>query len=171
MADFAIEAWNGKNHVRDGFTCGEPSLDDFLHLHLSQYEKRRLGKTFVATKTGERTVLGYYTLASSSIPFANVPPTLAKKLAKHPVPVVLLARLAVDLSVQGQGLGETLLADAMRRVLGLSSNLGIHAIEVTALNVSAQAFYEKYGFVVLADDPFHLFLPLTVMEKVWGEQG
>jgi predicted N-acetyltransferase YhbS len=79
-------------------------------------------------------VAGYYTLASGSIAFQNLPTVTARKLLRHPVPSVILARLAVDCAAQGQGLGETLLIDAFRRTLDLSETLGVHAIEVDAID-------------------------------------
>jgi predicted N-acetyltransferase YhbS len=90
---------------------------------------------------------------------------MAKKLPKHPVPVILLARLAVDRSVQGQGLGETLLMDALGRAVELSSSLGVFAVHVLAVDDAAGLFYAKYGFVSLLDDPRHMFLPISVIEK------
>jgi GNAT superfamily N-acetyltransferase len=82
------------------------------------------------------------------------------------VPVVLLARLAVDLSAQGHRLGEGLLLDALQRSLDLSAGLGVHAVEVDALDDAAAAFYRSYGFVPLLDDPLHLYLPMTTVERV-----
>ena len=82
----------------------------------------------------------------------------------HPVPVVLLARLAVDKSTQGVGLGDWLLLDALQRSVDISSGLGIHAVEVDALDDQAAAFYRKYGFMPLLDEPLHLYLPLATAE-------
>lgn len=107
-------------HERSGFSCGKPPLDDFLRRLVSQYEKRHLGRTYVACYPGTRRVAGYYTLASGSIVFQNLPAAAARKLPRHPMPSVILARLAVDQAAQGQGLGETLLIDAFQRTLGLS---------------------------------------------------
>ena len=112
MAEWKIERLT-RSHERASFTCGKPPLDDFLRSLVTQYEKRNLGRTYVAVRAGEPRVLGYYTLASGSVPFQNLPAPAARKLARHPVPVILLARLAVDQSVQGQGLGESLLLDAL----------------------------------------------------------
>jgi GNAT superfamily N-acetyltransferase len=114
----------------------------------------------------KKRVCGYYTLASSAVHFDHVPTALTRKLPKHPVPVVLLGRLAVDQSAQGQGLGETLLMDALKRCLDLSQQIGVHAVEVQAIDDSARAFYEKYGFVPLLDGALHLFLPLTTVETL-----
>lgn len=167
MADWIIEPF-GSSHDRSAFTCGKPSLDDFLHTRVGQYEKRHLGKTFVAVPEGEKRVLGYYTLAAGAVTFEHLPTGAARKLPKHPVPVILLARLAVDQSAQGQRLGEGLLLDALHRALDVSGNLGTHAVEVDALDESAVAFYVRYGFVPLLDNPKHLYLPLSTIEKILG---
>lgn len=164
MADWNIEPLEGR-HRRDAFSCGKPSLDDFLRSLVGQYEKRRLGRPYVAVRSGDDVVAGYYTLASGAVSFAKLPPATAKKLPRHPVPVVLLARLAVDTRVQGRGLGRDLLADALHRCLDLSDRVGIHAIEVEALDAEAKRFYEKYGFAPLVDDAMHLFLPLATLQK------
>lgn len=167
MADWIIEPF-GKAHDRSAFACGKPSLDDFIRTRVNQYEKRRLGKTFVAVTAGEKRVVGYYTLAAGAITFVHLPIEASRKLPKHSIPVILLARLAVDQSAQGQRLGEELLLDALQRSLELSGNLGMHAVEVHALDDSAVVFYVKYGFTPLLDNPKHLYLPLTTIEKVLG---
>ncbi len=123
-----------------------------------------MGRTYVAVRPGEKQVLGYYTLASGSISFQNLPDSSARKLPRHPVPVILLARLAVDQSVQGQGWGVGLLIDALQKSLGLADKLGIHAVEVDAIDQQAKSFYERYGFVPLLDHAFHLFLPVTAIQ-------
>ena len=167
MADWAIGPL-AKDHDRSGFSCGQPSLDDFLRARAGQYEARRIGKTFVAVPAGARTVIGYHTLAAGSIEFEHLPPDASRKLPRHPVPVILLARLAVDRSAQGRGLGEALLLDALQRSLDLSTRLGVHAVRVDALDDAAASFYRKYGFVPLLDDPWHLFLPIATVEDVLG---
>jgi predicted N-acetyltransferase YhbS len=167
VADWIIEPF-GKDHDRSVFSCGQPSLDEFLQARVSQYEKRRIGKTFVAVPSGEKRVIGYYTLAASAVPFEHLPAESARKLPRHPVPVVLLARLAVDRSAQGQRLGEGLLLDALERSLHLSASLGVHAVKVDALDDSAAAFYRKYGFTPMRDKPLHLFLPIATVEQLLG---
>jgi GNAT superfamily N-acetyltransferase len=153
-------------HIRGEFCCSKPSLDHFLHALASQYEKRNLGRTYVAVQPGDKRVYGYYTLASGAIPFQNLPAKAAKKLPHHPVPVALLARLAVDQAVQGRGLGRFLLLDALQRCLHLSAKLGIYAVGVEALDQQAKAFYEKYGFVPLQGNEWHLYLPVTTIAGV-----
>jgi GNAT superfamily N-acetyltransferase len=164
VADWIIEPL-GKDHQRAAFRCGKPALDDFLLSRVSQYEKRRLGKTFVAVNSGEKRVIGYYTLAAGAVTFEHLPTESSRKLPKHPIPVILLARLAVDHSAQGQRLGEGLLLDALRRSLDLSDSLGAYAVEVDAIDDSAVAFYVRYGFAPLLDHPRHLFLPLTTIAQ------
>ncbi len=157
-----------KFHVRDGFSCGTPSLDAFILYGVTQYEKRQLGRTYVATQPNTRSIAGYYTLAAGAVQFAQLPVETSRKLPRHPVPVVLLARLAVDLQTQGQRLGETLLVDALVRSLSLANQLGVHAVEVDAIDDSAADFYRKYGFVPLSDHAHHLYLPIGTIEKVFG---
>lgn len=167
MAEWIIEPF-AKAHDRSAFACGKSSLDDFIRTRVSQYEKRRLGKTFVAVPAGAKRVIGFYTLAAGTVTFAHLPTEASRKLPKHPVPVILLARLAVDQSARGQRLGEGLLLDALQRSLDLSANLGAHAVEVLAIDDSAVAFYLRYGFVPLLDNSRHLYLPLATVEKVLG---
>lgn len=163
MANWVIEPFD-RSHQRAEFSCGKAPLDHFLHSLVSQYDKRRLGKTYVAVRVGEKRVVGYYTLASGTVAFADVPKALAKKPPKHPLPTVLLGRLAVDQSVHGQGLGAFLLGDAAVRALDLSKKLGIHAVDVVAIDAEAKAFYEKFAFMELLDNPFHLLLPIEMIE-------
>ena len=162
MAEWTIEPLD-RSHERGEFSCGSASLDDFLHTLVSQYEKRRLGRTFVAVKPGEKRVLGYHTLAAGAVALEDFPPKAAKKLPKHPVPVILIARLAVDQSMLGKGLGGALLHDALQRCLDLSQQLGVHAVKVDAIDEAAKAFYIKYGFLPLLDRPLHLYLPISTI--------
>lgn len=169
MDDWRIEPWTSE-HDRSSFSSGKQLLDDFLSMRVSQYEKRSLGKTFVAVSftrgQGNRSVIGYYTLAAGSVLFEHLPKKSARKLPRHPIPIVLLARLAVDKSSQGKGLGEGLLLDALQRSLSLAADLGIYAVVVEAKDDSAASFYKRYGFVSLLDDPFHLYLPIATIEKI-----
>ena len=169
MTEWKIEPLE-KAHERGEFTCGKGPLDTFLRTLVSQYEKRRLGRTYVAVRPGEKRVLGYYTLASGAVSFKNLPAEATRKLPRHPVPVILLARLAVDQSVQGQELGGFLIADALRRCLALAGQLGVHAVEVDAIDEEARAFYQRYGFISLQDDPLHLFLPMGTVEDTFKDE-
>ena len=165
MDDVRVEPL-GRSHARDQFDCGQPSLNDFIRALVSQYEKRNLGRTYVAVAGSEPKVLGYYTIASSALAFEALPPKIKKKLPRHPVPAVLIARLAVDRSAQGQRIGEQLLLDAFARCLELSERLGVHAVVVEAINEQARAFYEKYEFIPLLDRPLHLYQPIATIRDV-----
>jgi predicted GNAT family N-acyltransferase len=164
MDNWQIEPLD-KSHQRGEFCCGKAPLDDFLKLQVSQYRKRRLGQTYVLVQTGQKKVCGYYTLASSSVPFQALPDDVAKKLPKHPVPVILLGRLAVDSSFRGQRLGEHLLMDALAKSAKISQQIGVCAVEVDALDEEAKAFYLKYSFLPLLDRELHLFLPMKTIEQ------
>ncbi len=170
VGDWSIERLD-RSHQREEFCCGNESLDTFARRLVSQYERRRLGRTFVVVRAGEKCVLGYYTLASGAIAFEHLPAALAKRLPKHPVPVVLLTRLATDQTVRGLGLGKMLLLDALRRSVGFSRELGIHAVEAQATDESAKRFYTKFGFVSLRDDDLHLFLPIKTVVSAFVARG
>jgi predicted GNAT family N-acyltransferase len=164
---FVIERL-GRQHERDSFDCGKPLLNDFILRLASQYEKRNLARTYVLVRPGEVTVLGYYTLASSAIEFETLPADQTKKLPRHPIPAVLLARLAVDNSMRGQKMGARLLRDCFERCLLLADQIGIHSVTVDALDEEAARFYEHFGFTRFPDQPDKLFLPITVVKQSAG---
>jgi GNAT superfamily N-acetyltransferase len=145
-------------HVRKGFDCGKPKLNNYLENLASQHQRRRIGRTFVLVRAPDPRVLGFYSLAASSVAFAHMPE--AEKLPRYPVPVAKLAQLAVDHSIKRQGWGEFLLFDALARAERIGRELAIYAVELDAMDDEARAFYLKYGFVSLKDDPKHLYLPL-----------
>jgi GNAT superfamily N-acetyltransferase len=158
-------------HERANFTCGHGSLDAFLRHLVTQYERRRLGRTYVVVFPGEKRVAGYYTLASGSITFESLPEHASRRLPRHPVPVILLARLAVDKAARGRGLGRLLLMDALDRCCTLAARLGVYAVEVDTIDEHAQSFYRKYGFIPLLDRPMHLYLPVRTIEEALGRTG
>jgi ribosomal protein S18 acetylase RimI-like enzyme len=166
----ASEPWHVQDlraeHLRTGFSCGHASLDTFLKERAGQHQKKGISRTFVAVRPPDLTVRGYYSLATGSVSLGALTDDQRRKLPSHPIPIVLLGRLAVDAGSRGQGLGEHLLLDAMRRVVRIAHEVGIHAIEVDAIDDSAKRFYRKYGFTELADDPRHLYIPLTTVRKL-----
>ncbi len=154
-----------KQHERVGFDCGKPSLNNFLARFVSQYEKRNLARTYVLVRSGDVKILGYYTLASSAIEFDSLPNAHTKILPEHPVPAVLLARLAVDLSARGQGLGGRLLQNCFERCLLLADQIGIHSVTVDAIDDEAARFYEHVGFTRFQEQSNKLFLPISVIKQ------
>jgi ribosomal protein S18 acetylase RimI-like enzyme len=163
MAEWVIERLQAR-HERSAFSSGRPSLDTFMRTLVSQYEKRRLGRTVVATEPNSTRVAGFYTLAAGAFDVSCLPEALRKKLPKHPLPTIHLGRLAVDKAFRGRRLGETLLFHALRAALELSEKLGAFAVDVWALDEEACRFYQKYGFISLEDAPFHLYLPMKTIE-------
>lgn len=163
MAEWAISRLS-KAHVRSGFFCGKALLDSFLRLHVSQYEKRHLARTYVATEPESLTVVGYYTLAAGGLDPSLLSESVRKKLPDHSIPTFHLGRLAVDTKWRGQRLGETLLLHACGLALVSSEKVGIFGIDVWAIDEEAAAFYRKYGFVRLEDHPQHLLLSLKTFE-------
>jgi GNAT superfamily N-acetyltransferase len=168
MADWMVEVLS-KDHDRGAFSCGHASLDDFLKKYSGQYARRRLGTTYVAVASGQAHVLGYYTLAPSHFEFAHAPAELLKGLPKHPVPSLLLARLAVTSTEHGKGLGKFLLLDAFGRCLRVAREVAFRAIEVEAIDDQAAAFYAKYGFLPFPTDPHHLAIAMETVEEVLGD--
>lgn len=156
----------GPDHERGEFSCGHPSLDDFLKQFAGQNQKTGVSRTFVARRPGERRVLGYYALAAGSVAFQDLTDEQRKRLPRYPVPIAHLGRLAVDASVRGQKLGSHLLLDALCRIGRVERDLGIHAVEVVAIDDAARGFYLKYGFTALADDAHHLFLSMKTVRKL-----
>jgi GNAT superfamily N-acetyltransferase len=163
-----------KRHERDQFDCdaaggdaGNQALNEFLIKYARQNAEKGLGRTYVAVREGEKRVRGYYTLASGSVAFETLPESERKKLPRYPVPVALIARLAVDKTEQGRGLGADLLMHALFTVVQVAEDLGIRAIEVKAKNDSARRFYSKYGFESLLDDPLHMYVALEVVIRAF----
>jgi GNAT superfamily N-acetyltransferase len=144
-----------RGHAIDVFDCGREVLNRFLIRYALQNQQAGASQTYLALDGGE--VTGYYTLVVGQVDFADAPQRLTKGLARHPVPVMLLARLAIALPWQGRGLGAGLLKDAMLRTLQAAEIAGIRAFAVHAKDDRARAFYQHFDFVPSPTDPYHLF--------------
>ncbi|MBI3409574.1 MAG: GNAT family N-acetyltransferase [Planctomycetes bacterium] len=166
MAEWTITRLRA-SHARVDVACGHASLDNFLRKLAGQYEKRRLGRTFVATAADDDRVAGYYTLAAGAMDVSALAESERKKFPKHPIPTIHLGRLAVEQSHRGKGLGETLLMHALKAAVDVSESLGAYAVDVWAIDESARAFYEKYGFISLVDSARRLFLPVKTISALF----
>lgn len=144
-----------RGHAVEDFDCGQEALNRFLIRHAFQNEQAGAARTYVALDGTE--IAGYYTLVVGQVEQAAAPERLKKDLAKHPVPIMLLARLAIATHWQGKGLGSGLLKDAMLRALQAADIAGIRAFAVHAKDDQARAFYERFDFVASPSDPYHLF--------------
>jgi GNAT superfamily N-acetyltransferase len=155
-----------RSHERADFDCGAAMLNEWLIRLAGQFDRRDLARTYVALEAGQRRVLGYYAISNHQVCYDALPEDQSTGLPIIDIPVVLLGRLAVDRTFHGQGLGEHLLIDALRRANHISQQVGVRAVEVHALDEAAGKFYRKYGFVPLVDDVHHLFLPIQVVRKL-----
>jgi GNAT superfamily N-acetyltransferase len=154
-----------KRHDREAFDCGEAALNEFLQRYARKSHEMGGAKTFLAIDGADnKTILGYYSLSPASIAYARTPEFIRRGLARHDVPAFRLARLAVDLKVQGQGLGGQLLLSAGKRCLLASAEVGGVAMLIDAKNTKAAAWYASYGALTLLDAPLSLVLPLTAVE-------
>jgi GNAT superfamily N-acetyltransferase len=145
-------------HLLDRFSCGEPSLDDWLRRRALTNHLNGASRTFVVVDPDQH-VLGYYALAAGAVAHAEATGTVRRNMP-DPVPVMVLARLAVDVRARGIKLGAALLQDAVMRVLSVAENAGVRALLVHALNERAKQFYEYYGFRASPVHAMTLMLPL-----------
>lgn len=144
-----------RGHAVESFDCGREALNRFLIRHALPNQQAGDSRTYVALAGQE--VAGYYTLVVGQVEHDAAPERLKKGLAHHPVPVMLLARLAIATAWQGKGLGSGLLKDAMLRTLQAADIAGIRAFAVHAKDDEAKAFYEHFDFLASPTDPYHLF--------------
>ena len=144
-----------REHAVDAFACGEPELDRFLLRHALQAQFANSSQTYLALDGAE--VVGFYTLVVGQIEHLDAPPRVAKGMPRHPIPVLILARLAVHASRQGKGLGAGLLLDALSRTLQVSEIARVRALLTHAKHERAAAFYSHFGFEPSPTDPRHLF--------------
>jgi GNAT superfamily N-acetyltransferase len=145
-----------KSHDVSSFDCGKPSLNDWLRRFALTNQQSDSARTYVVHRAGK--VVGYYSLSAGSARKEDSPARIAKGLANHPIGVILLARLAVDRTEHGAGMGRTMLIDALTRALAAADAVGARAILVHAIDDEAAAFYKKFGFEPSPLDPKQLML-------------
>ena len=147
------------SHRLDDFECGEPALDDWLKRRALANQSSGASRTFVVVDQDSR-VRGYYAVAAGAVS-RHLATSGVRRNMPDPVPVLVLARLAVDRGAQGQHLGASLLQDAVNRALAVSQNAGVRALLVHALHEKAKQFYEHYGFQPSPTHPMTLMLRLS----------
>jgi GNAT superfamily N-acetyltransferase len=161
-----------KAHDRKGFDCGDAALNEFLQKHARQAHDSGGAKTFCAIDDDVLgRVLGFYSLAPSSIALDRLSGSVAKGLPRHDVGGFLLARLATDKGVQGRGLGGQLLLAAGKRCLRVAAEVGGGMLFIDAKNDRAATWYEGYGALRLQDAPLKLALPLKTVKLILEEVG
>jgi len=145
-----------RRHAVEPFDCGRPPLNLYLQRHAFTNQAAGAGRTYVAV-SGEE-VVGYYTLAAGQVEYEAAPERVSKGLARQPIPVLLLARLAVGLGWQGRGVGGGLIKDVMVRAAAAADIAGIRALYVEAKDDAARHFYERLDFFASEEEPDHLYL-------------
>ncbi len=135
----------GADHQLEGFDCGKPALDDWLLRHARQAQGSGSAKTFVVAD-GAR-VAGYFSLTVGQVDTLDAPERIRKGMGQYPVPVVILARLAVSRQDQGHGIGLGLLRDAIRRTMLIAEQAGIRAMLTHPIDEEAAKFYARFGFI------------------------
>ena len=158
MARFSDPEPLQRTHTLDGFDCGRPEIDTWLIRHAFAGDAARSARTYVVSDAEQQRVVGYHALAAGSIERDAGTVRAARGMPRHPMPVVLLARLAVDRSVAGKGIGSWLLRDAMPRAVTAADAIGIRALLVHAIDDNARAFYMHHSLEPSPTDPRHLMI-------------
>lgn len=171
-----VPSWHeepiAKQHNREVFDCGDAALNDFLRRHARQTHEQGGAKTFLAVRDDDTAaVLGFYCLSPASVEFSRAADVVKRGLARHDVPVFRLGRLAVDQSLQGNGLGGQLLLSAGRRCLRASQEVGGVALLIDAKNERVAQWYASYGALPLLDMPLSLLLPLATIHRTLEAAG
>jgi GNAT superfamily N-acetyltransferase len=156
-----------RDHAVDAFDCGREELNRFLVRFAFPNQQAGASQTYVGL-SGD-SVIGFYTLVVGQVTCDDAPERLTKGLARHPVPIMLLARLAVSVKLQSRGVGAGLLKDAMLRTLQAADIAGIRAFAVHAKDDDARRYYERFGFIASPSDPYHLFVLIKDLRRIAGE--
>lgn len=145
-----------RHHTVEDFDCGQEALNRFLTRYAFLNQQANAAQTYLAL--ADDRVIGFYTLVVAEISHSAAPERLSKGLAQHPIPLMLLARLAVSLDWQGKRIGSGLLKDAMLRTVQAAEIAGIRAMAAHAKDEAARHFYAHFGFLPSPTDPLHVFL-------------
>jgi GNAT superfamily N-acetyltransferase len=149
-------------HDRTAFDCGVPALNLYLRNYALQNQEKGIVRNYVTTHADSNAIAAYYSLVYASISQKLLPSKLVKGLGKYDIPIMLLARLAVDQREHGKGLGKALLKDAILRTMQAAEIAGLKLLLVHAKDDAAADFYRKHGFEPVVDDPLKLFLPVAL---------
>jgi GNAT superfamily N-acetyltransferase len=155
-------------HDLTAFDCGIEALDVWLKRFALPNQAAGTSRTYVVARGP--TVVGYYALAAGSVELREAPGRIAKGLPRHPIPVVVLARLAVDRTERGAGLGRALLKDALVRIAGAADIVGVRAVLVHAKDERVRAFYEQFDFEPSPIDPLQMFLLMKDLRRAHGTE-
>jgi GNAT superfamily N-acetyltransferase len=157
------------SHKLASFDCGKQELNRFLQRYALSNQQANSSQTYVICRDGA--VIGYYSLTVGSVTNAEATERVRKSMPGYPIPVIILARLAVDRSVQGQGVGPALLKDALLRCGRAADSVGVRALLVHAKDDAAKGFYEHFDFDSSPSDPYHLFLLTKDLQRMISQAG
>lgn len=170
-----FEELSKSKHDRDSFDCGESELNTFIQTQAAKHMQAGISRTMVLPGTApllnqKYPICAFYSVAPSSICRETLPAALAKKLPHYPVPIFLLAQLAVHKEFHGSGLGKVSLIKALEYLWNVNAHMRAYAVVVDCLTDSAQAFYEKFGFQVLCEQHgrVRMFLPMKTVGKLFS---
>jgi GNAT superfamily N-acetyltransferase len=156
-----------RHHPVERFDCGQDDLNRFLAKFALTNQLANASQTYIALADEE--VVGYHTLVVGEVAYGDAPERLTKGMSRHPIPLMLIARIAVDQRWQGKGIGAGLLKDAMIRTLNAADIAGIRALAVHAKDDVARAFYEHFDFLPSPTDPLHLYMLLKDIRRAINE--
>lgn len=154
------------SHRLEAFDCGKPALTDWLLRHANQAQGSGSARTFVVCDADR--VAGYFSLTVGQIDTLEAPERVRRGMGQYPIPLVILARLAVDLDYQGQGLGVSLLQDAVRRTIAIAEHAGIRALLTHPIDADTEAFYRRFGFESTPENERQLILLLKDARRFAG---
>ena len=161
----SVETLRAEHDVAS-FDCGKPALNDWLARFARPNQAAGAARTYVVHR-GHR-VVGYYALVAGSVDRESTPSRVSRGLARHPIPVVIIARLAVDGIERGSGLGKALLKDALLRIVGAADVIGVRAVLVHAKDEKARRFYQRFDFEPSPFDPLQMFLLTKDLKRAVG---
>lgn len=172
----AIVPFDPKAHERSEFTCGIERLDNYLIRTAKKHQAGDFTRVWVATEQDGNTVLGYYAINAHSLEGDDLPPALTKNAPRHGgIPAVYLSMLAVDQTMQGRGLGRILLVSALRRVAGVSKDLGVAVVVLDVLEDGTEQdiekrtrFYHDFGFIPFPSHPRRMFISVKTITQQTG---
>lgn len=156
-----------RTHAVEEFTCGQPELDRFLARHALQAQQAHSSQTYVGVSGAK--IVGFYSIVVGEVQHVDAPERVVKGMPRHPIPLLVLARLAVHSEWQCRRLGAGLLHDALARTLQVADIVGVRALAVHAKDDDAASFYRHFGFMPSNTDPRHLFMLIKDIRAIAGD--
>lgn len=155
---------------KDPFNSGNPELDMYFKQYAQKNDRDGIAKTFVAFSQEGSQIVGYYSCCTGVLQREDLPADLRERLPRYPIPAILIAKLAVDRSMQGRGLGKQLLFHALARAIDVSRIVGVYGVRVDAIDENAKEFYQKFGFLECQETALSLFMLMNTITQAANVQ-